>query len=198
MNFLLKIMIAGLSLALGWQSQPSGTTASLRGVCATSPTVVWASGTRGTVLRSTDGGTTWNSLTVPGAESLDFRDVHAPDAGTAYLLSIGQGSDSRIYKTVDGGSRWRLMLTNPDPKGFFDALAFWDSNHGIIVGDPVNGEFTLLTTQNGGKSWQRRHAPPALANEGAFAASGTCLIVRGKREAWFATGGAKAARVFHS
>jgi photosystem II stability/assembly factor-like uncharacterized protein len=198
MNFLLKIIIAGVSLALNWQSQPSGTTASLRGVSAASAAVVWASGTHGTVLRTTDGGTMWHTGTVPGAEALDFRDVYAVNANTAYLLSIGTGPDSRIYKTTDGGAHWALALTDPDPKGFFDALAFWDAKRGIIVGDPVDGEFALLTTQDGGKTWQRRHAPPALVGEGAFAASGTCLNVRGERQVWFATGGPKAARVFHS
>jgi photosystem II stability/assembly factor-like uncharacterized protein len=40
--------------------------------------------------------------------------------------------------------------------------------------------------------------PPALANEGAFAASGSCLTVSGSSDAWFVTGGATVARVFHS
>ena len=37
-----------------------------------------------------------------------------------------------------------------------------------------------------------------MPNEGAFAASGTCLVTLGKDDVWFATGGAKVARVFHS
>lgn len=40
--------------------------------------------------------------------------------------------------------------------------------------------------------------PPALPGEGAFAASGTCLVVGEDNHAWFATGGAKVARVFRS
>lgn len=198
MELLLKAILAGVSLTLAWLSQPSGTAASLRGVHAAGAAVVWASGTHGTFLRTTDGGATWHAATVPGAEALDFRAVYAVSANTAFLSSIGTGSDSRIYKTDDGGGHWALLLTNPDPKGFFDALAFWDARRGIVLGDPVNGEFSLLMTEDGGKTWHRRHTPPALANEGAFAASGTCLIVRGNREIWFATGGPKAARVFHS
>ena len=68
----------------------------------------------------------WTKLTVPDAEKLDFRDVDAIDATTAYVLSIGPGPASRIYKTTDAGADWTLQFTNEDPKGFFDAMAFWD------------------------------------------------------------------------
>lgn len=40
--------------------------------------------------------------------------------------------------------------------------------------------------------------PAALPNEGAFAASGTALAMNGDGDLYFGTGGAKAARVFHS
>src|SRR5271169_2756608 len=156
MNLITAILIAGFSFALTWVAQSSGTSASLRGVHAASATVVWASGTNGTYLRTTDGGATWHAATVPGAEALDFRAVHAVDDKTAYLLSIGEGSNSRIYKTSDGGVHWNLQITNPDPKGFFDALAFWDSRHGIVLGDPVNGEFAVFITADGGETWQRQ------------------------------------------
>ena len=163
------------------------------------PSPWWSpSGTGGTWLRTTDGGTAWSASTVPGAEELDFRDVHGVDERTAYLLSSGPGDKSRIYKTEDGGAHWQLQFTNPDPQGFFDAFAFWDARNGILVGDPVNGHFVVLTTGDGGVHWERRPTPPALPNEGAFAASGTCLVARGSREAWFGTGGGASARVFHT
>jgi photosystem II stability/assembly factor-like uncharacterized protein len=94
---------------------------------------------------------------------------------------------------------WELLFTNPDPDGFLDALAFWDTLHGIILGDPVRGHFAVFTTADGGASWQRRFSGTrALPEEGAFAASGTCLITQGSQKAWFATGGPGAARVFRS
>src|SRR5437660_8939964 len=125
--------------AQSWPPQESNTKASLRGVSAVNSEIVWASGTKGTVLRTTDGGTTWRALTVTGAADLDFRAIRAFDERTAIALSIGSGEKSRIYKTTDGGQRWSALYTNPDPKGFFDALAFWDASHGIVVGDPVDG-----------------------------------------------------------
>ncbi len=194
MKLIPGIIFAGAVLAQSWTPQESATTASLRGVSAASRSVVWASGTKGTFLRSTDG-RSWHRGTVTGAGDSDFRAIRGFDEKTAIALSIGTGENSRIYKTSDGGDRWDLLYTNPDPKGFFDALAFWDASHGIVLGDPVGGHFVVLTTADGGETWKRQKTPGALPNEGAFAASNSCLIVRGTREVWFGTGGG---RVFHS
>jgi photosystem II stability/assembly factor-like uncharacterized protein len=128
---------------------------------------------------------------------LDFRDIETVDGNTTYLLSSGPGPASRIYKTTDGGSNWALIYPNTDRDGFWDAIAFWDSTHGILLGDPVNGRLTILTTSDG-ITWQTQKGPSAEKDEGAFAASGTCLFTRGTREAWFATGGPSGGRVFHT
>jgi len=191
-------IVANCLSAQTWVNHQSGVTASLRGVSAVNDRVVWASGSGGTYLRTSDGGITWQAATVPGAETLDFRGVRAVSAISAYLLASGPGEKSRIYKTADAGAHWTLQFTNPDPKGFFDAIAFWDARHGIVLGDPVDGEFVIFTTSDGGAHWLRQRTPPALPSEGAFAASNTCLIVRLRHEAWFATGGPGGARVFHS
>ena len=184
----------------GWQPLASGTSAELRGLSVVSETVAWASGAKGTVLRTLDG-VKWTPMQVPDADKLDFRDIHAVDANTAIVMSAGPGAASRIYRTTDGGASWKLQITNPDAEGFWDALAFWDAKHGILFGDPVNGAFQVLLTADGGASWQPVSDPKGLAslpNEGAFAASGTCLTVAGSADAWFSTGGAEHARVFHS
>ena len=75
-----------------WNPQKSNTTASLGGLSIVNTNVVWASGTGGTFVRTTDGGETWQAGTVPGGEKLDFRDIYAVDAKTAYLMSIGNGN----------------------------------------------------------------------------------------------------------
>jgi photosystem II stability/assembly factor-like uncharacterized protein len=65
----------------------------------------------------------------------------------------------------------------------------------------VDGRFLIITTTDGGKAWNEMPAagmPTALTGEGAFAASGTCIAVRGKEEVWFGTGGPGGARVFRS
>jgi len=187
-------------MASRWEQQKSGTQARLRGVSAVSDRIVWASGSTGTVLRTIDGGANWQASMGPGAGDLDFRDVHGVDADTAYVLSIGEGEKSRIYKTTDSGKTWTLQFTNRDPNAFFDGFAFWDANNGIAFSDPVDGRFLTIRTNDGGATWKempRENMPSALPGEAAFAASGTSIAVAGRDHVWFVTGGG-AARVFHS
>ena len=197
---LLFVMNLFCDVAVGqWKTQASGTSADFRGVSAIGSSVVWASGSKGTYARTTDGGATWRASVVPGAEQLDFRDVQAIDADTAYLLNAGE--PARIYKTTDGGSHWTLQYTNTTRGVFFDAMAFWDAEHGIAFSDPVGGSFLIVTTTNGGQSWKevpRENIPPPLPGEAAFAASGTCISVQGRDNVWFGTGGGAVSRVFRS
>ena len=196
----LAVFLASSCLAQQYRIEPSNTSESLRGLSTPTSRIAWASGTHGTYLRSLDGGISWRSAQVPGSETLDFRSVSAFDAKLAYLLSAGPGDQSRIYKTVDAGATWTLQFTNHDPQAFFDCMAFWDRDRGIALGDPVRQHFTLLSTENGGRTWNpvpQENLPAAIDGEGAFAASGTCITVEGKDHVWFATGG-RAARVFRS
>lgn len=176
----------------------SGTKESLRGLSILDQKTIWASGTHGTYLVTTDGGHRWNARQVPGASDLDFRGVKAFHS-EAFLLASGTGDKSRIYHQRLG-KPWELEFTNHDPNGFFDCMAFFDRRHGMVVGDPVNGKFQVLLTGDGGKSWRYsapEKMPAATAGEGAFAASNTCIAVNGTKDAWFATGGGTA-RVFIS
>jgi photosystem II stability/assembly factor-like uncharacterized protein len=184
-----------------WEPQTSGVEARLRGVSATSDTVVWASGAAGTVLRTADGGKTWTKRPVPDADRLDFRDVDAVNETTAWVLSIGAGPQSRIYKTTDAGVHWTLQFTNQDAKAFFDAMAFWDGQHGLAMSDSVDGRFVILTTSDGGARWTRvapEGLPPALPNEGGFAGSGTNIAVEPGGRAWIGTGAASNARMLET
>ena len=186
------------AFAQSWVLQNSGVKASLRGISAVNSSVAWASGTGGTWLRTLDAGAHWTAGVVAGAADLDFRGIRAFDANTAMLLSSGTGDKSRIYKTTDGGSHWTLLFTNPDAKGFFDAIAFWDPMRGIVLGDAVGGAMTVFTSTDGGAHWAKQKTPEALPNEGAFAASNSSLALFGRQDAWFGTGGAAAARIYHS
>jgi photosystem II stability/assembly factor-like uncharacterized protein len=124
-----------------WTKLDSGTDASLRGVSAVDANICWASGSKGTVLRTTDGGKRWTKLPVPNADKLDFRDVEAFDANTAIIMSAGPAEQGagRIFKTTDGGAHWKEVLST-DRKGiFFDSMAFWDHSRGIVFSDPVDG-----------------------------------------------------------
>jgi photosystem II stability/assembly factor-like uncharacterized protein len=183
-----------------WQLTPTGSTARLRGLSAVSERVVWASGSAGTVLRTTNKGATWQSVGPPGTANLQFRDIEAFDEDTAVILAIGPSTDSRIYRTSDAGATWSLVFVNDEPLAFYDCMAWFDKYRGLALSDPVNGAFRILTTGDGGRTWQVVDAdmPPALPAEFAFAASGQCITTAGGRDAWFGTGGDAVARVFHS
>ena len=196
------IVIVALSTIAGaqWVKQSVNTKASFRGLSVVNEKIVWASGTGGTVIKTVDGGKTWNVMTVPGAEKLDFRDVEAFDSNTAYILSIGNGDASRIYKTTDGGATWKSQFTNTNEKAFFDAIACWDKNNCIAMSDPVDGHYVLISTVDGGTSWKpivSNNMPAAKDGEAAFAASGTCLYIAPGGVVFLVSGG-NDARVFRS
>ena len=178
---------APLPVAVSRTTQTSGTTALLIAVSAVSDAVAWASGADGTWVRTIDGGNSWTTGRVPGADSLQFRDVHALDARTAWVLSIGDGPASRIYRTTDGGANWTRQFTNPDAKGFYDCMGFWDARRGVVIGDAIGNEMAVLLTSDGGEHWTRvapSSLPRAESGEGSFAASGTCLTTGPEGRAW--------------
>jgi photosystem II stability/assembly factor-like uncharacterized protein len=172
-------------------AETSGTTNRLQAVSPVNSRVVWASGLGGTYTLTTDGGKTWRAGVVPGAETLQFRDVQGVSARTAYLLSSGTGTDSRIYKTENGGNTWTLQFENQNPNAFYDCFAFWNGRRGITTADSVNGRFPAIRTTNG-TTWQDigNNMPAPLPNEGSFAASGTCVATQGSKRAWIGTGAA--------
>jgi len=181
---------------------PTGVSSRLRGLSAVSAEVAWASGSAGTVLRTVNGGSSWQQVGPPNTSDLQFRDIEAFDSFHAVILAIGEGEASRVYVTSDGGSNWQETFRNTDPAAFYDCMSFFDRRHGLALSDPVGGKFRILSTSDGGASWQvlpNDAMPAALDGEFAFAASGTCLATAGfGAQAWFGTGGGATARVFRS
>ncbi len=178
----------------------SGTRALLQAVSPVNDTVVWISGHRGTVLRTTDGGASWQARPVPGADSLEFRDVQAASADVAWVMSAGPGPLSRIYHTRDGGLTWVRQFLNTDPDAFYDCMTFFDRDTGVAFSDASNGRTNILRTIDGGQNWVLLPAsavPAPLEGEGAFAASGGCVSSVGSHDAWIALGG-PGARLFRS
>ena len=174
----------------------SGTNASMRGVAVVDVNNVWASGTGGTVLRSMDGGTTWKVTHPPQSDSLDFRDIAAFDANNAFVLSAGE--DGRIYRTRDGGNTWQLVFRNAIKGAFFDCFDFYDAKHGIAMSDPVNGHFVVYRTDDATHWKQLPNTPAASENEGAFAASGTCIKYFKPSQVFMATGGSRETHIYVS
>jgi photosystem II stability/assembly factor-like uncharacterized protein len=188
-----------------WNIEESHTTASLRGIHNVGSGVAWASGTSGSVLRTEDGGYLWQPCNIPpGAEKLDFRGIQAFDENTAIVMSSGLGDLSRLYKTTDGCQTWKLLFTNPDKEGFWDAIKFVDRTRGYLLGDPVKDRFRVWRTMDSGETWQDQQdsllttfrANPLT--QGAFAASNSALWVTNLDQTYvaFGTGGTAGAMVY--
>ena len=206
---LLCLPILALSVQSQWDLQNSHSTASLRGIDNVGGGVAWASGTNGTVLRTEDGGHRWETCAVPTeAQELDFRGIQAFDVDTAIVMSSGKGDLSRLYKTTDGCKTWKLVFTNPDKDGFWDAvridkekpqvvMANWANQmYGVLIGDPVNRIFSIWETHDTGSHWERfnaddtKHQPKSEKDESLFAASNEALAVPGNNAGFtFVTGG---------
>ncbi|MFF3286584.1 WD40/YVTN/BNR-like repeat-containing protein [Streptomyces sp. NPDC003023] len=185
----------------GWDLKDTGTDVRLRGLAPVSRRTAWVAGSKGTVLRTVDGGRNWLDVSPPGAEELEFRDIEAFDARRAVVLAIGEGEASRVLLTEDGGASWTESFRNTDAKAFYDCVTFFDSRHGLAMSDPVDGKYRILSTGDGGRSWKvlpDAGMPAALPGEAGFAASGQCLVSSGPRDVWLATGGGARARVMHS
>jgi photosystem II stability/assembly factor-like uncharacterized protein len=197
------VCVAAQSKVGVWQMQESGTTAGLRGIDSVDGTVAWASGTSGTVLRTTDGGADWQRCATPDADkdgaTLDFRGVQAWDVQTAIVMASGPGDKSRLYKTGNGCKSWKLILRNKARDGFWDGFSIQEKQLGWLVGDPVGGRFVLLGSVDGGSTWttQRNDGlSTAPSPQGAFAASNTALTAQ-FGEVWFVTGGKGGAYLYN-
>ncbi len=181
--------------------QHSGTSVLLQAISPVSAEVVWASGHGGTWVRTLDGGATWEAGRVAGADAMQFRDVHAVSADTAWLMAAGNGDMSRIFRTLDGGRTWQLQHLNREPDIFFDCMTFWDPLVGFVFSDAVRGEHVILRTTDGGATWNRVPSgglPRALPDEGSFAASGTCSAAATGGRGWIGLGNASPARVLRT
>lgn len=186
----------------------SGVEASFRGLAMRGPEEVWVTGNQGTVLRTHNGGRSWQTVVIPGSDftdadgkkqPADFRDVALLPDGSVLVMSIGPGEASRVYHSADGRA-WEVVLQNDKPAGFFDGMDFdAHGKNGLLYGDPIDGRLDIAVTRDAGRTWRRlpeSNRPRLIDGEYGFAASGSGAIVRGQ-SFWVATGGSTS-RVHHS
>jgi photosystem II stability/assembly factor-like uncharacterized protein len=174
----------------------SGTRTSLRGLCVVNDNIIWVSGSRGMVGKSTNAGRTWRWMTVPGYDTTEFRDIQAFDALNAIIMAIGE--PAYILKTGDGGETWRKVYENNTKGMFLDAMDFVSGAKGIVVGDPIDKKVFIAETNDGGASWQEwpvSKRPIADSGEAFFAASGTNIRLF-RNNNWFLVSGGTRSRLF--
>lgn len=200
------LLLTTLAAHAQWELQDSHTGSDLRGIRSVGNGIAWASGTEGTVLRTTNDGKDWQRCaTPPDADNLDFRGIQAFDTNSAIVMSSGKGPLSRLYETTDACQTWALLRTNDDDDGLWDALVFKSPAAGELVGDPVKGHFVVFSHigPNWLSSWIREDddpfAPSAREGEAAFAASNSSVLSFSRRDFMLGTGGVHGSRVifFH-
>jgi photosystem II stability/assembly factor-like uncharacterized protein len=183
-----------------WSATDTHSHASFRGLGVAPDGTIWVGGTTGTVLRSADGGATWETDSVPGAHGFDFRGVAAISARIAYVV-VAAADTARIYRTTDGGASWTLQLNEQRPGVFLDGIGCWTARRCLAAGDPIDGRFVIVTTTDSGAHWRPQAAtaaPAASPGEAAFAASNSSVVTGRGGRAWIATGGGAVARVWRS
>jgi Photosynthesis system II assembly factor YCF48 len=193
MKLIVSLVFAIISIhatAQTIQMLDSNAATSIRGMCVVTDKVFWLSGSNGTVARSVDGGASIQWIKVKGFEKRDFRDVEAFDANTAIIMAVD--TPAVILKTADGGNTWKKVFEDNRPGMFLDAMEFWNSNSGIVVGDPIDGKLFVARTFDKGETWRglpAQNYPTVETGEAMFAASGTNVTRLNKQEAVFVTGG---------
>lgn len=161
--------------------------ASIRGMSIVDDSVAWISGSKGTLALTINGGRTWDRINVKGYGKRDFRSVYAFDKNNIYIANSGDSATMLV--SHNGGRTWSVFFELDAKGAFFDAISFWDEEHGIILSDPINGRFALFYYSNGEIKAAESAGLEAREGESCFAASGTCLRTAPGGKAWFVTGG---------
>ncbi len=120
------------------------------------------------VYKSTDSGATWRHLGLEGTRQISAVRVHPQNPDMAYVAAQGNiwkpNAERGVYRTVDGGQSWELVLHVSDRAGASDLsmdpnnprilyAAFWEHQRlpwKVISGGPGSG---LYKSVDGGDTW---------------------------------------------
>ena len=177
----------------------SDTKTSIRGLSVVDDRIIWVSGSNGTVGKSVDSGHTFKWLTVKNMEQTDFRDIEAFDENTAVIMGIA--TPAHILRTTDGGENWQIVFEDNTKGMFLDAMDFKNNKDGIVIGDPIDGQFFMAKTNDSGQHWKNISSEMkafADSGEACFASSGTNITYLNKKETVFVSGGSSSHIFMHN
>jgi hypothetical protein len=188
--------------AQAWNSfTPFGDTIGVYSISLNNANTAWFLACRtdghdvGMVARTTDGGVTFNSSTLPMQNPPYTACITSSDESTAYVIGLQSWGNGITLKTVDGGQTWQDTHTPWDP-----VVSWPDYIHAFApakicqIGDPRDGEFEVYNTLNGGIGWDLvdpANIPDPLPGEFAFNNGGSFV----GNHIWFVT---NRGRVYHS
>jgi len=165
---------------------------SIRGMAVPNTNTIWASGSKGSIALSINGGTNFEWMQVQGYETRDFRSIHAWNEKEAIIVAVA--APALILKTKDGGKSWYKVYENADTIMFLDAIHFKDASNGLVVGDPISNHIFLLSSNDKGEHWNEVPSSyfktPLEKGEAFFASSGS-TIAQLSKEDFLVSGGVK-------
>ncbi|MFI5135990.1 MAG: WD40/YVTN/BNR-like repeat-containing protein, partial [Chitinophagales bacterium] len=159
----------------------------IRAIEAVNDSTLWFSASGGTYGYTNDGGKHWkiDSMKIESTTP-DFRSLAVLNDSTVLLLNAG--SPAFIMKSTNRGKKWRSVYENHLKEIFFDAMKFSDEKNGFALADPIDGQFQILATNDGGDHWQmNKNLPSAFMGEACFASSNSSLSIT-KNSLWIGTG----------
>lgn len=150
--------------AASWRTQTSGTTTSLLSVSVLDTSAAYAGGLGGIVLRTLNGGNSWTPTAAVGG------DVYNIFAASQFRIfaAVNDTTSARIRRSLNGGISWQTSYEDTTSGAFMDAIWMFDLSNGYAMGDPVNGQWVLLKTTDGGFSWQNAASLPQEGSEGGW------------------------------
>ncbi|MFY8020260.1 MAG: WD40/YVTN/BNR-like repeat-containing protein [Bacteroidia bacterium] len=164
---------------------------SIRGLSVVHDELVWFSGSKGVFGKSKNALQNTSFHQLEKYKKSDFRDIEAFSEKKAVMMS--SGFPALILYTEDGGLSWKESFRSADSAVFLDGMDFWNARQGVVFGDPINGHFFIMTTNDGGKTWKEfdvSSMPLTKEGEAAFAASGTSIRCLKNGDFAFVSGGA--------
>jgi photosystem II stability/assembly factor-like uncharacterized protein len=185
---LFTIVLLTVSINAQWVEQTSGVTVTLDAVSAVNNNVAWACGGAGTVLRTINGGATWENKTGANING-DLYNIFAWDSLNA-LTTSSPSTGTYVYRTTNGGTTWDSVFFQAG--GFMDVIWMFSATNGIMIGDPVGGRWTIFKTSNGGATWDSTGM--FLAQNGTEAGWNNSIYVSGNN-VYFGTSNS---RVYYS
>lgn len=138
----------------GWEVLNSPTNELLRNLTAVDENFVWAAGTNGTIIRTTNGGDNWNQVIVDSSEVSDYPVIRFKFFDNQLGFASGGHRDQAgvMWRTTDGGFNWSAAGISPDE--IFDFYILDSLNVIALSGDPewIYPTEIVLTT-NAGLEW---------------------------------------------
>lgn len=127
-----------------WTATPTPSSYHLYAIDAVTNDVIYAGGYGGSLVRSTDGGDTWEALSI---ESYDWvKAIHFFDTNYGWLVTTdGTASGGNILKTTDGGATW-----TPSHTGYAYSAMEWIDDQICYVS---TWQGILVKTTNAGATW---------------------------------------------